>query len=212
MTKTDCSVGQAVIGQGGKKHPVVADIPYSLLTSNEDSGGKKAICVWLVPGRQFLWRLSLVTVFFYMRSSFRKVSEVAGVNYRIPLVQCTTIATVYREMDIDIFHRITDAVWRKSPEIWRNNTWFLLHDNAPAHRPVFVQGFPSKEQCDSTGTPPILFWSGYNCYFPVPLSEISIEETICDSADILTTLRTGLLNCLNARSRGLTFRHRASSI
>ena len=28
----------------------------------------------------------------------------------------------------------------------------------------------------------------------------------------LNTLRTGLLNCLNARSRGLTFRHRASSI
>ena len=26
----------------------------------------------------------------------------------------------------------------------------------------------------------------------------------------LNTLRTGLLNCLNARSRGLTFRHRAS--
>ena len=24
------------------------------------------------------------------------------------------------------------------------------------------------------------------------------------------TLKTGLLNCLNARSRGLTFRHRAS--
>ena len=29
---------------------------------------------------------------------------------------------------------------------------------------------------------------------------------------LLNTLRTGLLNCLNARSRGLTFRHRASSI
>ena len=28
----------------------------------------------------------------------------------------------------------------------------------------------------------------------------------------VNTLRTGLLNCLNARSRGLTFRHRASSI
>ena len=26
----------------------------------------------------------------------------------------------------------------------------------------------------------------------------------------VNTLRTGLLNCLNARSRGLTFRHRAS--
>ena len=29
---------------------------------------------------------------------------------------------------------------------------------------------------------------------------------------VINTLRTGLLNCLNARSRGLTFRHRASSI
>ena len=29
---------------------------------------------------------------------------------------------------------------------------------------------------------------------------------------ILNTLRTGLLNCLNARSRGLNFRHRASCI
>ena len=29
---------------------------------------------------------------------------------------------------------------------------------------------------------------------------------------VFNTLRTGLLNCLNARSRGLTFRHRASCI
>ena len=28
----------------------------------------------------------------------------------------------------------------------------------------------------------------------------------------ISTLRTGLLNCLNARSRGLTFRHRASCL
>ena len=32
------------------------------------------------------------------------------------------------------------------------------------------------------------------------------------SYDVLNTLRTGLLNCLNARSRGLTFRDRASCI
>ena len=31
-----------------------------------------------------------------------------------------------------------------------------------------------------------------------------------DNAAILNTLRMGLLNCLNARSRGLNFRHRAS--
>ena len=32
------------------------------------------------------------------------------------------------------------------------------------------------------------------------------------SSFVVNTLRTGLLNCLNARSRGLTFRHRASCL
>ena len=32
------------------------------------------------------------------------------------------------------------------------------------------------------------------------------------NSKLFNTLRTGLLNCLNARSRGLTFRHRASCI
>ena len=33
-----------------------------------------------------------------------------------------------------------------------------------------------------------------------------------ETGSTVNTLRTGLLNCLNARSRGLTFRHRASCI
>ena len=37
--------------------------------------------------------------------------------------------------------------------------------------------------------------------------EILLSPHFC-----INTLRTGLLNCLNARSRGLTFRHRASCI
>ena len=38
------------------------------------------------------------------------------------------------------------------------------------------------------------------------------EQTAIVSLYGINTLRTGLLNCLNARSRGLNFRHRASSI
>ena len=38
---------------------------------------------------------------------------------------------------------------------------------------------------------------------------ILMELVMCKC---FNTLRTGLLNCLNARSRGLTFRHRASSM
>jgi hypothetical protein len=40
----------------------------------------------------------------------------------------------------------------------------------------------------------------------------SEEATDISWTQLFNTLRTGLLNCLNARSRGLTFRHRASCI
>ena len=40
-------------------------------------------------------------------------------------------------------------------------------------------------------------------------TEATVNST---SIDCFNILRTGLLNCLNARSRGLTFRHRASCI
>ena len=52
----------------------------------------------------------------------------------------------------------------------------------------------------------------------VTVSGLQAETLSQDPSDMeyeccfLNTLRTGLLNCLNARSRGLTFRHRASFI
>ena len=41
---------------------------------------------------------------------------------------------------------------------------------------------------------------------------VAVSFPILSNLLFINTLRTGLLNCLNARSRGLTFRHRASCI
>jgi len=43
-----------------------------------------------------------------------------------------------------------------------------------------------------------------------PLMYLYLRQNM--STQVLNTLRMGLLNCLNAHSRGLTFRHRASCI
>jgi hypothetical protein len=48
-------------------------------------------------------------------------------------------------MYIDILHRLRDAVRRKRPEKWRTNSWFLFHDNAPAHRSLLVKDFSVKK-------------------------------------------------------------------
>jgi hypothetical protein len=46
-----------------------------------------------------------------------------------------------KEMNIHILRRLSDAVGRKRPQKWRTSSWFLLHDNAPAHVSVLVQDF-----------------------------------------------------------------------
>jgi hypothetical protein len=50
------------------------------------------------------------------------------------LISVTGIAIVNKEMYINMLRRLEDAVRKKRPEKWRTNSWFLLYDNAPAHR------------------------------------------------------------------------------
>ena len=46
------------------------------------------------------------------------------------------------------------AVRSKRPEKWRTNCWFLLHDNAPAHRLVSVKDFLAKNNVTTLEHPP----------------------------------------------------------
>ena len=41
-----------------------------------------------------------------------------------------------KEMYTDVLRRLREVVRRKRPEKCRTSNWFLLHDNAPAHRLV----------------------------------------------------------------------------
>jgi hypothetical protein len=43
-----------------------------------------------------------------------------------------------------MYIRLRDAVRRKLLEKWRANIWFLLPDNAPAHRSVLIKDFLAK--------------------------------------------------------------------
>jgi len=54
----------------------------------------------------------------------------------------------------DIFLRLRDAVRRKRPEKWKSCSWFLLHDNAPAHRLVLVKDFLAKGNVTTLEHPP----------------------------------------------------------
>jgi hypothetical protein len=80
-----------------------------------------------------------------MQSLYRhKYTLVAAKSSRNSLVYFTGIATVNKKPYTDILRRLRDGVKKQRPQIWRTNSWFHLHDNAPAHQSASV-----KEQCDS---------------------------------------------------------------
>ena len=53
----------------------------------------------------------------------------------------------------DVLYRLRDAVRRKRPEKWRSNRWFLLHNNAPAHRSFSVKEFVAKNKVTTLEDP-----------------------------------------------------------
>jgi hypothetical protein len=61
---------------------------------------------------------------------------------------------VNKEMCIDILRRLRNAVKRKRPEKWRKHNWFLLDDNAPAHRSVSLKDFIPNDKVTALEHPP----------------------------------------------------------
>ncbi|KAJ4448728.1 hypothetical protein ANN_00119 [Periplaneta americana] len=62
--------------------------------------------------------------------------------------------TVTKELYVEIFRRLLDAVRRKRPEKWVENNWFLMHDNAPAHRAIIVKNFLAMHNITALDHPP----------------------------------------------------------
>jgi len=75
------------------------------------------------------------------------------------------IATVNKEMNIDIIRRLRDAVRRKRPTM--ENQQLGSFSRQCSSTPVgFVQGFLSEEPCDNTAASPIHLAAADFCLFP----------------------------------------------
>jgi len=53
-----------------------------------------------------------------------------------------------------LVRRLRQVVRRKCPQKWRNNSCFLLHHNAPAHRSVLLKDFLAKNNVTTLEHPP----------------------------------------------------------
>jgi len=61
---------------------------------------------------------------------------------------------VNKQLYQEVLARLRDAVRRKRPELWENQTWMLHHDNAPAHASLLIGSYLTKHQTSVVPHPP----------------------------------------------------------
>ena len=62
--------------------------------------------------------------------------------------------TVNNEYYLEVMRSFRDAIQKKQPELWKNNSWLLHHDNAPAHSSLLVRTFLAKNNTVIMPQPP----------------------------------------------------------
>ena len=62
--------------------------------------------------------------------------------------------TVNKEYYIQVQRRLREAIRKKRPDLWKNNSWLFHHDNAPTHTSLLVREFLAKNITVTMPQPP----------------------------------------------------------
>jgi len=62
--------------------------------------------------------------------------------------------TVNKEYYLSVMQRLREAIRKKRPELWADNTWFLHHDNAPSDTALVLRDHFAKISTHIVPRPP----------------------------------------------------------
>ncbi|CAK9833043.1 Mariner Mos1 transposase [Anthophora retusa] len=57
--------------------------------------------------------------------------------------------TVNKEYYLSVMRRLRENIRRKRPDVWKNNSWILHHDNAPSYTSILVHEFLAKNSTNA---------------------------------------------------------------
>ena len=61
---------------------------------------------------------------------------------------------VNKDYYLSVMRRLREQIRRKRPDLWKDNSWILHHDNAPAHKAIIVNEFLAKNSTNLIEQPP----------------------------------------------------------
>ena len=105
--------------------------------------------------------------------------------------------TVNQTYYLEVLRRLRDAVRRKRPEKWRRNSWFLHHDNAPAHRALSIREFLAKHNIPTVDHPPYSPDLAPADFFLFPKLKKSLKGQRFEAVEDIKENATTLLNTIH---------------
>jgi hypothetical protein len=82
--------------------------------------------------------------------------------------------TVNGKFYCNILRQFRDNIWCEPPDIWRDNSWALHYDNAPAHRHLLCSSFWLRQILQSSPTFST-HWTLPPVFFLIPEDEIEAQ-------------------------------------
>ena len=117
---------------------------YDPETKQQSSLWKSPNSPRLKKTRQFRSNVKSMLIVFY---------DIHGIDHKEFV---TPGQTVNGKFYCEVLKRLRESIWRKCPDKWKKNNWFLQHDNAPAHTSFVVRKFLTSKNITVIPHPPYL--------------------------------------------------------
>jgi len=82
---------------------------------------------------------------------------------------------VNKQLYQEVLAHLRDAVCRKRPDLWENQTWMLHHDNALAHVSLLIRSYLAKHQTSIVPHPPYSLDLAPVDFFPFPKLKTTLK-------------------------------------
>jgi hypothetical protein len=78
---------------------------------------------------------------------------------------------------------IREQIRQKRPDLWKENSWILHHDNAPSHRAIIVNEFLTEHSTNTIGQPLYSPDMALANFFPFPKLKLLLCGTRFQSVE-----------------------------
>ena len=120
--------------------------------------------------------------------------DIKGIIYINWVPQGQTVNQVYYE---EVLTTLCERVKRRRPEMWKNGSWILHQDNAPAHNALSVKTFLAKHKIPVMEHPPYSPDLAPCDFFLFPKVKSALKGTRFESVEAVKAKVTELLNSIS---------------